>query len=471
MSICAQAEADRVLLASWFFSRDEQDRKTTRGFVRTLAYQLATHHPILRERIFQVLKAQPDILQKGIRMQFAALIDEPLRGLFEKEGERHTISIDAMDECNPNEAVELLSILLASMPQHPGLRLLVTCRPERPFRLLLQKHQGPRTVFHLHDIENSVVEADIRLYINYYLSPEQIDEALPDLLPPLWRSSAVEREALVQMAGKLFIVASTAISFILDPLRMSPGRQMARLLDFEKGAGLAGSSMDRLYIQVLRAAVPEPVDNWFDDYQAVVGSIVVAADVLSVQSLASLLDMEPNAIVRTVSHLHSVIAPRRDSDAFHVHHKSFPDFVTDRSRSAIDARFFIEARHRHFHLAQHCLRIMIRMLKQNICELPRSQWDIEVSKLPPGTKDSIPPELAYACAYWTFHMQEGLPHLMGCDDTMGKLRIFVEQHLLSWLEVLAWTNRFDTAWGDVSLLSKSIVSTLHACSVSRSDIA
>ncbi|KAH6910471.1 hypothetical protein BKA70DRAFT_85856 [Coprinopsis sp. MPI-PUGE-AT-0042] len=455
-TVCAQAAAEQSLAASWFFSRDEQDRKTTRGFVRTLAYQLASHHPTLRERISEVLKSQPDILQKAIRMQFDALVHEPLRGVFENQSETHTISIDAIDECNLTEAVELLSILLNAIPQHPGLRLLVTCRPERPFRLLLQKHRAHRAVFHLHEIENSVAQADIRLYINHRLSPAQIDEALPDLLPPPWRPSPEETEVLVQLAGKLFIVASTAISFILDPRRLAPAKQMARLLDVRTGAGLAGSSMDHLYIQVLRAAVPEPVDDWFKDYQTVVGSIVVAADVLPIQSLASLLAMEPNGIVSTLSHLHSLIAPTRDGDAFQVHHKSFPDFVTNKSRCAIDSRFYIEASARHFHLAQHCLRIMVKMLKENVCELPRSDWDVDSSNLPPGTKDRIPPELTYASSYWILHMQEGLPHLIGRDDVIDQLKIFVERHLLSWLEVLAWTNRFDTAWGNVSLLSESI---------------
>ncbi|KAH6910473.1 hypothetical protein BKA70DRAFT_1185913, partial [Coprinopsis sp. MPI-PUGE-AT-0042] len=457
-TVCAQAGLERCLAASWFFSRDEQDRKTTRGFVRTIAYQLASYHPILRERISGVLKAQPDILQKAIRMQFEALVHEPLRGVFENQSKTHTISIDAIDECNLAEAVELLSILLATIPQHPSLRLLVTCRPERPFRLLLQKHRGSR-VFHLHEIDNSVVQADIRLYINHCLSPDQIDEALPDLLPPPWRASPEEKEALVQMAGKLFIVASTAISFILDPLRLAPAKQMAQLLDSNSGAALAGSSMDRLYIQVLRAAVPERVGDWFEDYQTVVGSIVVAADVFSIQSLSSLLAIEPNGIVSTLSHLHSLIAPTRDGDAFQVHHKSFPDFVTDKSRCAIDSRFYIEASARHFHLAQHCLRIMIKMLKQNVCELPRSDWDVDSSNLPPGIKDRIPAEVVYACAYWILHMREGLPHLIGRHNVIDQLKIFVDHHLLSWLEVLAWANRFDTAWGDVSLLSESIVMT------------
>jgi hypothetical protein len=317
-------------------------------------------------------------------------------------------------------------------------------------------------VFHLQDIEESVVEADIRLYINFRLSPEQIDDALPDLLPPLWRPSCEEKEALVQMSGKLFIVASTAINFILDPFSMAPAKQMAQLLDVKTGAGLAGSSMDCLYVQVLRAAVPERVGGWFDDYRAIVGSIVVAADVLPIQSLALLLDIEPNGIIRTLSHLHSLVAPSRDNDAFHVHHKSFPDFVTDQFRCAVDPRFFIDASEQHFRLAECCLRVMIQGLKQNIFALPRSDWGVESSKLPPSTRDRIRPELAYACAYWIYHLQEGLPHLLERDDVIAQLRAFVDHHLLSWLEVLSWTDRFDTAWSNVSLLSENIVSPIFS---------
>ncbi|KAH6916439.1 hypothetical protein BKA70DRAFT_486643 [Coprinopsis sp. MPI-PUGE-AT-0042] len=459
-TVCARAAADHRLAGSWFFSRDQQDRKSTRGFVGTLAFQLAKYHPALRDRITQALKDHPDVLQKAIRVQFDTLIHEPLQAVLRELGGTHSISIDAIDECDLNEATEILSVLLGTAPKLPQLRLLITCRPERPFRLLLQRHRGPH-IFHLHEIENSVVESDIRLYINHRLSPEQVDEALPDLLPPPWRVSEKEKEALVQMAGKLFIVASTAVNFILDPRRLSPAKQIRQLLD-ATGSGLASSPMDRLYTQVLRAAVPDPIDDWFDDYQVVVGAIVVAADVLPVQSLASLLDKEPNDIVRTLSHLHSLIAPTTRDEAFRVHHKSFPDFVTDPSRCSIDSRFLIDPSRCHFHLARSCLRVMLRMLKQNICEIPLSDWSKEKKELAPGTLGRIPPELAYACAYWISHFQQGISHFTQDVGIVDQLKRLVEEHLLSWLEILALTGRFGTAWNSVDMLSTLIGQCLPA---------
>ncbi|KAH6874853.1 hypothetical protein BKA70DRAFT_1449183 [Coprinopsis sp. MPI-PUGE-AT-0042] len=462
-TVCSRADAENRLAASWFFSRDQQDRKSTRSFVGTLAFQFASYHPALRERIVQALKDHPDILQKTIRAQFNTLIHEPLQAVLRELEGTHTISIDAIDECNLDEAAEILSILLGAAPKHPQLRLLITCRPERPFRLLLQRHRGPH-IFHLHEIENSIVESDIRLYINYRLSPEQVDEALPDLLPPLWRASVKEKEALVQMAGKLFIVASTAVNFILDPRRLSPAKQIRQLLDATAGSGLASSPMDRLYTQVLCTAVPDPVNDWFNEYQVVVGAIVVAADVLPVRSLALLLDKGPNDIIRTLSHLHSLIAPTHRDEAFRVHHKSFPDFVTDPLRCSIDSRFLIDASAAHILLARGCLQVMVRMLKQNICDLPHSDWGKQLSQLPQGTIDRISPELAYACIHWVSHFLQGSSLFNGNEDSLfvGQLNALVDEHLLPWLEVLALEGRFNTAWNSVNALSEALSVALQA---------
>ncbi|KAH6916414.1 hypothetical protein BKA70DRAFT_1255705 [Coprinopsis sp. MPI-PUGE-AT-0042] len=458
-TVCARADAERRLAASWFFSRDQQDRKSTRGFVATLAFQLASYHPALRDQISQALRDHPDILQKSIRAQFDALIHKPLQAVLRELGGTHAMSIDAIDECcDLNEATEILWILLTIIPQHPQIRLLVTCRPERAFRLLLQKHRGPQ-VFHLHEIENSVVESDIRLYINYRLSPEQVDDALPDLLPPPWRASAKEKEALVQMAGKLFIIASTAVNFILDPMQLAPGKQIRQLLDAMTGSGPASSPMDCLYTQVLRSAIPTPTGDWFEDYQCVVGAIVVAADVLPVHSLALLLDKEPNDIVRTLSHLHSLVAPTNHDEAFRVHHKSFPDFVTDPARCSIDPRLFIDAPAQHLRLARDCLRIMTQMLKHNICGIPVREWSKSVPHISIQIRKHIPPQLAYACAHFVYHLEGGLPRFSASRDDLVRLKALVDEHLLPWLKVLAFIGRFDSAWHQVNLLS-NLLSTI-----------
>ncbi|KAH6889085.1 hypothetical protein BKA70DRAFT_1163736 [Coprinopsis sp. MPI-PUGE-AT-0042] len=132
-TICARAAADHRLAASWFFSRDQQDRKSTRAFVGTLAFQLSKYHPSFRDRIAQALKDQPDILQKTIRAQFDTLVDEPLQAMLTEVVGTHTISIDAIDECDLNEATEILSILLTMIPKHPQFDSSLLAAQSVPF--------------------------------------------------------------------------------------------------------------------------------------------------------------------------------------------------------------------------------------------------------------------------------------------------------------------------------------------------
>jgi hypothetical protein len=84
-------------------------------------------------------------------------------------------------------------------------------------------------------------------------------------------------------------------------------------------------------MQIICSAVPTPVDDWVDCYQEIVGTIIFVQDPLSCDALAGLLDLDidVNIIHRTLSHLHSLITPSGEDQTFRVHHKTFPDFVTD----------------------------------------------------------------------------------------------------------------------------------------------
>jgi hypothetical protein len=58
-----------------------------------------------------------------------------------------------------------------------------------------------------------------------------VQEALPELLPPPWELGLEDLDVLPRAAGILFIIASTAIRFILNNKRYDPKSQMAKLLN------------------------------------------------------------------------------------------------------------------------------------------------------------------------------------------------------------------------------------------------
>ena len=71
--------ADGKLGASFFCSRDFDDRSNLRKIFPTLAFQLAHRYPPFREELLPVLTANPDVGQETLCSQMEKLIVGPLK--------------------------------------------------------------------------------------------------------------------------------------------------------------------------------------------------------------------------------------------------------------------------------------------------------------------------------------------------------------------------------------------------------
>jgi len=83
-STIAQTFAERTfaggkLGASFFCSRDFEDRSNLQAIFPTLAFQLAYRYLLFWERLVQVLKAYPDVAQESLCSQMEKLIAGPLK--------------------------------------------------------------------------------------------------------------------------------------------------------------------------------------------------------------------------------------------------------------------------------------------------------------------------------------------------------------------------------------------------------
>ena len=112
-STIAQTFAERMFAdgrpgASFFCSRDFEDRSNLHAIFPTLAFQLALQYPPFREKLLRVLKTCPDARKESLFSQMDRLIAGPL-----KAAQISTlIIIDALDECKDEEpASAVLSIL------------------------------------------------------------------------------------------------------------------------------------------------------------------------------------------------------------------------------------------------------------------------------------------------------------------------------------------------------------------------
>ena len=166
--------------------------------------------------------------------------------------------IDALDECGVQDVEQLLSLFLQEICKVPNLKIFFTTQPDRHIINILLCYKSHQ-LYRLHDIESSIVESDVRRYLTHGLSSQAVEVALPELDPPPWTPSSLDLNTLVNAAGKLFIIASTSIKFLLDDTHCNPSTQMSDLMQVItiNNTGVNPlNELDGVYTQILIIVIP-----------------------------------------------------------------------------------------------------------------------------------------------------------------------------------------------------------------------
>jgi hypothetical protein len=108
-------------------------------------------------------------------------------------------------------------------------------------------------------------------------------------------------------------------------------------------------------------------------------------------------------------------------------------------RKCQDPHFFIAAGHTHAQLVLHCLKIMLKFLKRNICNVDNTVvLNSEIPDLESKLKNCVPPALLYACQYWGAHLLQSTAGDSNLHkEILNKLLEFTSIKLLCWIEVLS----------------------------------
>jgi hypothetical protein len=174
--------------------------------------------------------------------------------------------------------------------------------------------------------------------------------------------------------------------------------------------------------------------RWYTLIRETLGAIVLLQSTLSASSLARLLRVPAEDVHRTLYELHSIVnVPQDPNRPLRLHHPSFRDFLLDKRRCCNNS-LWVDDRSTHEMLASCCLELMSRQggLFQDMCSLVdpgvlRSEIDDR------AVASSLPPELQYACRYWTIHLTLSKQHIVNGDKT----HLFLQEHLLHWLEAMS----------------------------------
>jgi hypothetical protein len=457
-TFCERTAHD-VYLASFFISQHAADRRDALGIFHTLVYQLALRNQDMRQAVCEVLRAEAGLLQEGLRSQISKLLPPLL--LHVPIHAQVLIVIDALDECDKDDygraAGELIPLLMRTLRAAPQrAHLLITSRDGFSIQDMFCKVTSDAADLCLHDIDNSLVQDDLRLYFRYHLRRIALQNT--DLRADDWPGKTAFEELLYR-TGLLFVYAATVVRFLDNPA-FDSSEQLQRILSEDARSAVGTYRMlDTLYTTVL-ATVPSfnggletLEDNMIDRVRRLVGTIVCLQQTLPVNDIVALMGLNEYETRQTLAQLGAVLAYEHDGPV-RVLHPSFPNFLADPSR-CVDARFRLDPSERNSEITFRCLVLMNKRLRYDICGTgkPWLRNDEMVHQL--DASDDLG-SLRYACMYWAAHLTRA-----GAPDSRltNELASFCNQHLLHWIELCS-------LMGKTSHIDKYLTSALEWCQAS-----
>jgi hypothetical protein len=388
----AESFASRGQLgASFFFKKGEGERGNASRFFTTMATDLVAHEPGMLPGIKKALNKDSAISQKALKDQFEKLILQPLLGI--------------------------------KQAGSPVLTRVVIIHIRLGFK---QVPNGTYQDLVLHEVRRRTIEHDIRLFLEHELGVIRKERMLSSDWP-----AKTQILALVELAVPLFIYAATVCRYV-GSKGSNPTAFLNKVLQYQKATF---SQLDRTYLPVLDQLLSEQEEDekemWLQAFRDIIGSIVVVESPLSITSLACLLRVSREEVKCRLDSLHSVLSvPNSEDVPIRLLHLSFREFLVDPQKQG-KSPFWVDEKSTHHKLASRCLKLMSGQsgLGQNMCSLVGP--GVLRSEIDDGAvASSLPPELQYACRYWTSHLMQSKEHIVEGDTT----HLFLQKHLLQWLE-------------------------------------
>ena len=420
---------DGLLGASFFCSRDFQDRRDLRFIFPTLATQLARKYPKFRSILVPLIQSNPGIAYESLSDQMDKLIVRPL-----SETDISTvIVIDALDECEDNQSVSAILFVLGTLVSKiPKVKFFLTGRPEphisSGFRLSLLKKMVDKFV--LHEVKPDQVNNDIRLFFKTGFSELAGRRGLDN-----WPTER-DLDRLCKQAAGLFVYAAVAVKFV-DNNKYNPMQRLSSLLWSGKISGHEEKTLGLLYSTILQRAFGDDTEEDHANMRSILSVVVLATNPLSPSAIAALLRLQAEDVYLLLSSVSSLLLLQEDHDhPVRPFHKSFADFITDPNRCT-DTRFYISHPDHHFKILQFCLGLMDQSLKKDMCKLPDAVANSDVNDMKEKIDSYITSALRYACVSWHMHlvnMDTTLDHRRTITSALDQL---LREKFLFWLEVVS----------------------------------
>ncbi|KIN97417.1 hypothetical protein M404DRAFT_1006058 [Pisolithus tinctorius Marx 270] len=410
------------------FAHDRLADHREEKILTTIARDLADRDSAFRRALADVvskdhsLKATRDATQ-----QWQRLILEPLSKVNREIVGNVVVVIDALDESGTDASrSRILSLLASEEAAHlpANFRILLTSRLLPDIEEAFNDCQHV-TVTSLDGVPLASAKRDIHLFV----SNELCHRRFKDTIGPK------EIDQITQKSDGLFQWAKLACEFIK---RKSAGRTLRERFDdiIALRSGEGGTLLDKTYTTILESAVPPTNRISLARFRSVMRQILTTLVPLPMSTLQVMRKNFPNEedhydVVVILEFMAPVLSGITDSSPVRPLHASFPDFLTDRSRSG---NYFIDTSGA-YDLAFASLQILCKELQFNICGLESSYFsNSEVPDLQQKIDKFITRHLSYSCQFWAQHLQTTT-----FDLDLAKLVAIIvgSEKILFWLETLS----------------------------------
>jgi len=422
----------------------------------TLAVQLMQSLPSTAKYIDKALRQDPQILSKGCEVQMKALIVEPIKQIatmtrflqritFGLKSYPTLIVIDGLDEITGKDVqTDIIRIIGNTMNDiRLPLRFLVSSRPEPHIVEAIQSLQSrfPQDHVSIMDLrEDVLVHRDIRRYFKRKF--EEI-RAKDDDLPLDWPGEDVV-DQLVDKASGQFIYASTVMPYIMfeyhSPeerlaiirglLEMPPGDQPYHICNELYTLMVRNATHGGDILRILALLIT--INRLISTANAPADTFALLCSPLK---LGEILGLKRGEVHRCLKDMHSVVNVGDDKSDIQTYHKSFSDFLLDRSPSK---EFAIDLQAAHDHLYSNLIGTsqdrdtILQILGQVIIakDIP-PDMDIVGINVNPSSPEWIAAILGLECDL-VMQLIKEIPLLLESEDKFSDIKI----HQLSFIEFL-----------------------------------
>ncbi|QRV73711.1 hypothetical protein RhiJN_01725 [Ceratobasidium sp. AG-Ba] len=386
--------------SSFFFDREDHDRKKPIMLLNTIAADLANLDPLIAKQMCEALKREWGLPSAPVSRQFKDLVLKS----FSNYSTRSPVIlvIDGLNEGWDDGFIRALRDGAAELPDN--FRIFLTSRMQPELDNFARKD---RVCWLELDIGSQDNMDDVARFIPHALQQLAEDKNLGER----WPGDDLQTRFTAK-AGGLFLWVTIVCDYLRT--RSEPTLELEKLLS-NNGltASTAEARMNHLY-KIILSSFDHNDESFTASYNQLMGAVLATKVPLTVLGMEALLQHKPLASDFVFQKLSPLLTGLRKADhgsvPVRILHESLRDFLGSKATSLSHS---LDEKEHSRQLAFCCLNLLSRDLVRGLAGTGYlSDGPKNGHGIPLVSREEIPEGLYYACQFWAYHALDVSPSSM-----------------------------------------------------------